>query len=190
MGMPMGMGAPMGMPMGMGAPIGMPMGMGAPMGAPMPVGAMPMAPMPMQGSAAPAPTMTMQAPIQMQQAPTMTMQAPMPMTIQAPMTQTMMAPMPMGPPMGMPMGAPMGMPMGGGEIDLGPPQPYPTTVTYNDEMLLQRLAGMTPGQDNLPGYPYIGAPYIGEYKGDAEEQPTEEAYTPAQDDDEVRGTQV
>ncbi len=76
-----------------------------------------------------------------------------------------------------------------GEINLGPPQPYPTTVTYEDEILLQRLAGMTPGQDNLPGYPYIGAPYIGEWKGDAQPAPQEEEYVP-ENDDEVRGTQV
>merc|ERR1711966_344376 len=102
------------------------------------------------------------------------------------------APMQMGAPM---MGAPMmGAPMMMGapqmevtEASLGPAQPYPTTVTMQDEMLLQRLAGMKAGDGGLPGYPYIGAPYIGVYKGDAEGG--EEEYVP-QADDEVRGTQV
>merc|ERR1711966_263023 len=186
---------PMGAPM-MGAPMGMPMGapMGAPTGAPQYVGVG-------TGNSAPAmmpPMMqTIQAPIQPM--PTI-MQggsalpqgipapAPAPMQMGAPM---MGAPMMGAPMMGAPMmGAPimMGAPqMEVTEASLGPAQPYPTTVTMQDEMLLQRLAGMKAGDGDLPGYPYIGAPYIGVYKGDAEGG--EEECVP-QDDDEVRGTQV
>ena len=76
----------------------------------------------------------------------------------------------------------------------GPAQPYPTMVTPQDEMLLQQLhrMGHTAGMDGLPGYPYIGAPYIGVYSaanedGVAAEEPA--AYAAA-DEDEVRGTQV
>jgi hypothetical protein len=77
----------------------------------------------------------------------------------------------------------------------GPAQPYPTTVTPYDEMLLQKLQmmGHTAGADGLPGYPYIGAPYIGVYsaQNDADYVPQDEPTTyQAQDEDEVRGTQV
>lgn len=50
------------------------------------------------------------------------------------------------------------------------------------------MYGNQEGRDGLPGFPYIGAPYIGEYKGNAEEEPAE--YEAPADDDEVRGTQV
>lgn len=51
------------------------------------------------------------------------------------------------------------------------------------------MYGNQEGRDGLPGFPYIGAPYIGEYQGEEKGEETE-AYEPAQDDDEVRGTQV
>mmetsp|Transcript_57079 Transcript_57079/g.140031 ORF Transcript_57079/g.140031 Transcript_57079/m.140031 type:complete len:170 (-) Transcript_57079:105-614(-) len=76
----------------------------------------------------------------------------------------------------------------------GPAQPYPTTVTPQDEMLLQRLQqmGHTAGVDGLPGYPYIGAPYIGVWSSANEEgyQPPAEEPAYTADEDEVRGTQV
>ena len=74
---------------------------------------------------------------------------------------------------------------------LGPQQAYPTTCTPQDEMLLHKLYsmyGQQEGRDGLPGFPYIGAPYIGEYQGEKTEEAEE--YAPAEDDDEVRGTQV
>lgn len=75
---------------------------------------------------------------------------------------------------------------------LGPAQPYPTMVTPMDEQLLARLHAMghTAGADGLPGYPYIGAPYIGVYSADQDGAANEEPYTAAAEDDEVRGTQV
>mmetsp|Transcript_51537 Transcript_51537/g.122731 ORF Transcript_51537/g.122731 Transcript_51537/m.122731 type:complete len:154 (+) Transcript_51537:39-500(+) len=76
---------------------------------------------------------------------------------------------------------------------LGAPQAYPTTVTPQDEQLLMRLQqlGYKAGQDGLPGFPYIGAPYIGVYdhSQEAGEEEQQEEYAAA-DDDEVRGTQV
>jgi len=73
---------------------------------------------------------------------------------------------------------------------LGPAQPYPTAVTQFDEQLLARLhqMGHTAGADGMPGYPYIGAPYIGIYNND--QAPAEEAVPYQAEDDEVRGTQV
>lgn len=74
---------------------------------------------------------------------------------------------------------------------LGPAQPYPTVVTPMDEQLLARLhqMGHTAGADGMPGYPYIGAPYIGIYN--AEQDGGAEEPAPYQaEDDEVRGTQV
>merc|ERR1711966_581482 len=71
---------------------------------------------------------------------------------------------------------------------LGPVQAKPTSWNQQDEMLLHKLYAMygtEPSKDGLPGFPYIGAPLIGAYEGDApaaEEDPI--------DDDEVRGTQV
>ena len=53
---------------------------------------------------------------------------------------------------------------------------------------LYSMYGNQEGRDGLTGFPYIGAPYIGEYKGNAEEEPAE--YEAPADDDEVRGTQV
>ena len=66
-------------------------------------------------------------------------------------------------------------------------------VTPQDEMLLARLhqLGHTAGMDGLPGYPYIGAPYIGVYSGDNEAPAyADEPATYTAEDDEVRGTQV
>lgn len=76
----------------------------------------------------------------------------------------------------------------------GPAQPYPTVVTPQDELLLRQLQslGHTAGMDGLPGYPYIGAPYIGVYSAQNDaygEAPAEEPAYNA-DEDEVRGTQV
>ncbi|MGB1602746.1 MAG: hypothetical protein ACPIOQ_58990 [Promethearchaeia archaeon] len=67
-------------------------------------------------------------------------------------------------------------------------QAKPTSWNQQDEMLLHKLYAMygtEPSKDGLPGFPYIGAPLIGAYEGDApaaEEDPT--------DYDEVSGTQV
>ena len=74
---------------------------------------------------------------------------------------------------------------------LGPAQPYPKTVTASDEQLLARLhqMGHTAGADGMPGYPYIGAPYIGMYNANQEAAAEEPAPYQAEDD-EVRGTQV
>lgn len=51
------------------------------------------------------------------------------------------------------------------------------------------MYGNQEGRDGLPGFPYIGAPFIGEYQGEKEQEAVEE-YDAPQDDDEVRGTQV
>lgn len=70
---------------------------------------------------------------------------------------------------------------------------YPTKVTQEDEMLLAKLQsfGATAGQDGLPGFPYIGAPYIGVYNDDAgaEQQEVPQEEEPYEEED-VRGTQV
>ena len=74
---------------------------------------------------------------------------------------------------------------------LGPIQAYPETCTPQDEMMLQKLYsmyGQQEARDGLPGFPYIGAPFIGDYKTKEEEE-VEMPYEP-QDDEEVRGTQV
>mmetsp|Transcript_41595 Transcript_41595/g.64919 ORF Transcript_41595/g.64919 Transcript_41595/m.64919 type:complete len:214 (-) Transcript_41595:104-745(-) len=196
---------------------GAPMMGGAPMmmgGAPMMGGTPYLPPQILSGSAQisgsaqpipfPTPMGTIQTPIM--QGATTSMQAPImaaPMMTGAPV-------MGMGAPMSAPMGAPIMMgatqgiqanpaaPYMQGTVhpefpQLGAAQPYPTTVTPQDEMLLQRLNAMGPaGTDGMPGYPYIGAPYIGVYKGENEfsEGNQEEYVPPQQDDDEVRGTQV
>jgi len=51
------------------------------------------------------------------------------------------------------------------------------------------MYGQEEGRDGLPGFPYIGAPFIGDYQEDKEEENMEEYDVPV-DDDEVRGTQV
>ena len=51
------------------------------------------------------------------------------------------------------------------------------------------MYGNQEGRDGLPGFPYIGAPFIGEYQGGDKEEEQAEYEAPA-DDDEVRGTQV
>merc|ERR1711865_69265 len=167
----------MGMPMG-GMPMqGMPMG-GMPMQG-MPMQGMPMQGMPMQGS--------VQIPIQGQQmAPMATMPS---MTMGAP-TMTMGSMM-MPPQMMAPQGET-------GSIwrefpHLGPQQALPTTSTFQDDMLLQKLYsmyGQQEARDGLPGFPYIGAPFIGEYKGEEQEEEAVEEYDAPVDHDEVRGTQV
>lgn len=50
------------------------------------------------------------------------------------------------------------------------------------------MYGNQEGRDGLPGFPYIGAPFIGEYQKD--EQPEEPQYDAPAEDDDVRGTQV
>ena len=68
---------------------------------------------------------------------------------------------------------------------------YPTKVTQEDELLLAKLQalGATAGTDGLPGFPYIGAPYIGVYNDDAAPAPQEEQQE-QYDEEDVRGTQV
>merc|ERR1712216_1038110 len=111
---------------------------------------------------------------------------------------TMAAPVSYGAPMGAPIS--FAAPAPAGEIHpefphLGPKQDYPTTCTPQDEMLLQKLYAMygtEEGKDGtgLPGFPYIGAPYIGDYNKDLiGEEPDAEGEYPVEDD-EVRGTQV
>eukprot|EP00960_Hanusia_phi_P027561 746889-Hanusia_phi.AAC.7 len=73
---------------------------------------------------------------------------------------------------------------------LGPVQPYPTTVTPMDDILLARLNQIPPQNDGLPGFPYIGAPYIGVYDESKMGEAQKEYEAPADYDDEVRGTQV
>ena len=68
---------------------------------------------------------------------------------------------------------------------------YPTKVTQEDELLLSKLQalGATAGTDGLPGFPYIGAPYIGVYNDDAGAPPADEPQEQYEEED-VRGTQV
>ncbi|EKX40602.1 hypothetical protein GUITHDRAFT_154108 [Guillardia theta CCMP2712] len=73
---------------------------------------------------------------------------------------------------------------------LGPVQPYPTAVTPMDDMLLARLNQIPPQNDGLPGFPYIGAPFIGIYDESKVGGAQKEYEAPADYDDEVRGTQV
>jgi hypothetical protein len=57
---------------------------------------------------------------------------------------------------------------------------------------LYAMYGTEEGKDGtgLPGFPYIGAPYIGDYNKDLiGEEPDAEGEYPVEDD-EVRGTQV
>jgi len=65
-------------------------------------------------------------------------------------------------------------------------------TSYCERFFLQKLYsmyGQEEGRDGLPGFPYIGAPFIGDYQEDKEEENMEEYDVPV-DDDEVRGTQV
>jgi hypothetical protein len=68
---------------------------------------------------------------------------------------------------------------------------YPTKVTHDDELLLKKLEafGTTAGTDGLPGFPYIGAPYIGVYNDDSGPLPQDEPEEQYEEED-VRGTQV
>jgi hypothetical protein len=52
---------------------------------------------------------------------------------------------------------------------------------------LYTMYGNQEGRDGLPGFPYIGAPFIGEYQKD---EPEETQYDAPAEDDDVRGTQV
>jgi len=155
---------------------GMPMQGGAPM-MQGPIGSM-------AGGSVGFPVGSVQIPIQGQQmAPMATMPS---MTMGAPtmtMPSMMMAPQMM---------APQG-PVHPEFPHLGPQQAYPTTCTVQDDMMLQKLYsmyGQQEGRDGLPGFPYIGAPFIGEYQGEEKEEEAVEEYDAPVDDDEVRGTQV
>ena len=94
-------------------------------------------------------------------------------SVQMPMTSSVQMPMQTMPSMMMAPQPMMMAPQPTGHPDfphLGPQQPYPTTCTAHDEMLLHKLYsmyGQEEGRDGLPGFPYIGAPYVGEYQGEA-----------------------